>query len=341
MTEFRPTSRAPVAALTGATGFLGGHIAAALIAGGWRVRAAVRPSSDRSRLPAGVVAMDVPVAPRGEIDDWTTPEERRALTDFVRGASAVIHCAGAVRADSLDEYRRANTASTWRLLNASSDARLRGSFVLISSLAAAGPSSVGRPRLETGPRRPVSDYGRSKAEAEALAEQDWPFRTAVLRPPALYGPGDTAFLPLFRAARRGWTARIGNIQELSLMHGRDAAEAAVLLADDARARGIYFVDDGADYEFADLADAAGEAWGRRIRTLTIPQTMLELAARVVGGRRAARMPLLAPDRLRDSAQEAWTCDGSRLRDQLGFESRFDLFTGFADTLAWYRREGWL
>ncbi len=340
MTEPQPF-RAPLAALTGATGFLGSHIADVLIAQGWRVRAAVRPTSDRSWLPNGVTVVEVPIAPEGDIDAWTSPEERRTLTDFVRGASAVIHCAGAVRAESLGEYRRANTASTWRLLNAARDARLRGSFVLISSLAAAGPSAIDRPRLETGPRRPVTDYGRSKAEAEALVEQGWPFRTAILRPPALYGPRDEAFLPLFKAARRGLTIRIGNLREVSLVDGRDAAEAAVLLAADDRARGIYFVDDGADYDFADLAEAVGEAWNRKVRTLSLPQPLLEIAAKLVGRRRASRLPLLAADRLRDTAQEAWTCDGSRLRDQLGFEAEHDLFSGFIDTLAWYRREGWL
>jgi len=333
--------RTPLAALTGATGFLGGHIAETLLARGWRVRAAVRPSSDLSRIPAGVATVEAPIAPSGDIDAYASPEERRALTDFMRGASAVIHCAGAVRADNLEEYRRANTASTWRLLNAARDIHLRGGFVLISSLAAAGPSTLGRPRLESGPRRPVTAYGRSKAEAEALVEKGWPFRTAVLRPPALYGPGDPAFLPLFKAAGKGLTIRAGNVRALSLVDGRDAAEAAVLLATNKRAEGIYFVDDGSVYSFEDMADALGEAWGRRVRILSLPQPLLRFAAFLAGRGRSSRLPLLDADRLTDTAQEAWTCDGSRLRGELGFESERDAFDGFRETLGWYRRKGWL
>ncbi len=343
MTDAASTTpeRTPLAALTGATGFLGGHIADALLDAGWRVRAAVRPTSDTSWLADEVETMEVPLSPTGAIDDWATPDDRRALGAFVHGATAVIHCAGAVRAATLDDYRRANTASTWRLLNAAADDGGVKSFLLISSLAAAGPAEPGRPRLETGPRRPVTDYGRSKAEAEALVEQDWPFRTCSLRPPALYGPRDTAFLPLFKAARFGLTVRIGALRELSLVDGRDAAAAAVLLAGDDRARGPWFVDDGEVYDFADLAHYVGKAWGKTIRTLPLPVGALRVAAALVGRRKASRLPLLAPDRIVDATQAAWTCDGSKLRDRLGFEAEFDLRNGFADTLDWYRREGWL
>lgn len=341
----RRAGPAPLAALTGATGFLGSHIADVLVAAGWRVRASVRPTSDRSWLPAGVETVEVPLSPPGASDDSgvnrATLEDRRTLTGFVRGADVVIHCAGAVRAPDLETYRRANTASTWRLLNAFAEVRGEGAFVLVSSLAAAGPSTPGTPRLESGPRRPITDYGRSKAEAEALVERDWPFRTAILRPPALYGPRDVAFLPLFKAARRGLTARLGNVQEMSLVDGRDAAAAAVLLATDARAEGVWYVDDGHAYDFADLAHEVGRVWRRGVKTLPIPMWLLRTAAVLVGPGRAARLPLLAPDRLRDAAQVAWSCDGAKLRNRLGFSPEFDLRRGFASTYDWYRAEGWL
>ena len=81
-------------------------------------------------------------------------------------------------------------------------------FVLISSLAAHGPAGLDQPAVETDPCRPITAYGRSKLAAEKLVwSRDWPFRTAILRPPALYGPRDREFLPLFKLALRGWTGR--------------------------------------------------------------------------------------------------------------------------------------
>ncbi len=327
------------AALTGATGFLGGHIADVLLARGWAVRANVRATSDTSWIDGkGIDTLEADlVPPPGEADD-ARPETLDALVD---GARTVIHCAGVVRSDDEAGYQRGNTLSTRRLLDAAARAGTVESFVLISSLAASGPSIPGRPRLESDPCEPITAYGRSKVAAEALCARDWPFRTAVLRPPALYGPNDVAFLPLFKAAKWGLSARIGRVKELSLVDGRDAARAAVLLAENDRATGPYFVDDGAPHLFSELVDAVSRAFGRGVLTLPLPVELLKLAARLVGGERASRLPLLAPDRLRDVGVDGWACDGSRLRRELGFADARLLDVGFAETLEFYRRESWL
>jgi len=329
---------APLAALTGATGFLGSHIADALLAAGWRVRASVRAASDTRWLRGKPVELaDAPLAP-AHADDPTSPDEAAALAAFTAGARCVIHCAGVVRARDAAGYRRGNTATTRRLLEASRTSGAQA-FVLISSLAAGGPATPGRPRTESDPDAPITDYGRSKLEAESLLAADWPFRTCALRPPALYGPRDAAFEPLFRAARWGVTARLGNLRELSLVDGRDVAAAVVAAAGNDAAVGAFYVDDGRIYGFDDLTAAVAAAWNRRVVTLPLPQGLLEFAARLAGPDRAMTLPLLAPDRLRDTAQAAWTCDGSRLRAAVGPPPARDLRRGFRETLAWLREEG--
>lgn len=329
----------PRAALTGATGFLGGHIADALLAEGYVVRASVRPTS-RTRWIDGKGIETLAAAltpPPGEPDDARAD----TLDALVDGAETVIHCAGVVRAPDEAGYLRGNALSTRRLLEAAARAGTVRSFVLISSLAASGPSKPGRPRVESDPCAPITAYGRSKVAAEALCAGDWPFRIAVLRPPALYGPRDVAFLPLFKAARLGLSARIGRVKALSLVDGRDAARAAVMLAADDRASGTYFVDDGRAHTFADLVDALSRAVGRGIVTLPLPVGLLRFVARLVGGSRADALPLLAPDRLRDVDVDGWVCSGDRLRSELGFAGARPLEVGFAETLEFYRRESWL
>ncbi len=343
-------------ALTGATGFLGSHIADLLLARGYQVRASVRASSDlRWVRGKGIEIRETDLCQPGEV------------REFVTGTDAVIHCAGVVAARDEEGYRRGNVDTTRALLAAAaetepqdpSDSRPH-TFVLISSLAAAGPAPLQRPQSEDRPCQPITDYGRSKLTAERyVLSEGWPFRTVVLRPPSLYGPRDAAFLPLFKAAQSGWTARFGrNLSGLSLVHGMDAAAAALALLESDTASGAYFVDDGGPaasgqrghtwerrhtwgYDFAELAAALAATFNRRIRSARIPLSGLKFVSRLVGRRLASRSTVLNRDRLADLDATGWVCCGEKLQQDTGFRPRFGLVTGFADTLAYYRRSGWL
>jgi nucleoside-diphosphate-sugar epimerase len=336
-------------ALTGATGFLGSHIADRLLMSGYRVRASVRASSDLRWIRGKPLeTMEVPLTPppgtaagaAPEVADAAPPDP--ALVRFVSGATAVIHCAGVVRAPDRASYRRGNVTTTRRLLAAAVTEASCRVFVLVSSLAAAGPAPPQAPRCEDDPCHPITDYGRSKLAAEKLLEDAaLPFRTAVLRPPALYGPRDRAFLPLFRLAQRGWSLRLsGGPAALSLLDGRDAAGAVLALLETAAACGAYFVDDGRAYDLADLAAALALAFRRRNRPLPVPLSWLRGAAWLLG-RRAERLPLLHPDRLADLTVPGWVCSSARLRRDTGFRPQYDLRSGIAETLVFYRQNDWL
>ncbi len=339
---------ASLVALTGATGFLGSHIADRLLLSGYRVRASVRASSDlrwvRGKPLEIVEVLLAPPASRavGAVSEEQEKAPDPALAGFVSGAAAVIHCAGAVRAPDRAAYRRANVTTTRRLLAAAAAEPACRVFVLISSLAAAGPAPPQTPRCEDDPCQPITDYGRSKLAAEKLLEDAaLPFRTVALRPPALYGPRDRAFLPLFRLAQRGWSLRLrGGPAALSLLDVRDAAGAVLALLETAAARGAYFVDDGRAYDLGDLAAALALAFRRRNRALTVPLSLLRGAARLLG-RRAERLPLVHPDRLADLNVSGWVCSGARLRRDTGFRPRHDLRGGIAETLSFYRQHDWI
>lgn len=315
-----------VIALTGATGFLGSHIADLLLAAGYGVRASVRAGSNR-RWIAGK-ELDLREVDLGSVEDC-----RR----FLAGTAALIHCAGVVSAADEDAYRRGNVLTTEALLAAADQEWPPGEgvFVLVSSLAAHGPAGMDAPAREGNPCRPITAYGRSKAAAEELvAGGHWAFRTAILRPPSLYGPRDTEFMPLFKAARLGITARIGrSMSGLSMVHGRDAARAAVRLLETPTAEGAYFVDDGhTGYDWPELAAALARTMQRRVWLLSLPLGLLKFLARLVPCRTAARSPILNADRLRDLDTPGWVCDGARLVRDTGFAPEFDLVTGFADTV---------
>ena len=324
-------------ALTGATGFLGSHIADLLLAAGYSVRASIRPTSNLRWLEGkSLTTVET---------DLCSPDSCR---HFLGDATAVIHCAGVVSAVSEDAYRTGNVETTRVLLETAAEQWEQShpeqpAFILISSLAAHGPAGLQNPATEDDPCQPITAYGRSKLAAEELVNgQTWPFRTAILRPPGLYGPRDRDFLPLFKASRMGITARIGRSMEgLSLVDGRDAAAAAVALLKTG-ATGTYFVDDGhTGYSWQELAAALSVAQGKKVRLITIPLSILKFLSVLVGTTRAARSPVLNPDRIRDLDSPGWVCDGSRLREKTGFTASFGLAEGFTDTVRDLREQGLL
>ena len=328
------TTARPLVALTGGSGFLGSHIADALLATGHDVRVAVRATSNLQWLqgkPLETVVVDL--------------ADPAACRDFLRGTTSLIHCAGVVSGPNEAAYQQGNVLPTANLVGAAQQAWPDdATFVLISSLAAHGPGSLAEPAREDAPCRPISAYGRSKRDAEkVLLATEGKFRKVVLRPPSLYGPRDREFLPLLKAATRGWTVRLGNrMTGLSLVDGRDAARATVMLLQSETAHGTYFISDvQVGYDWRQLQAALAAAAGRTVRRVAVPLGALRVAAGLTGllGREVSL--LLNPDRLRDLDTDGWVCDGSRLTRDTGFVAHSNATSGFTETLNFYRKQGWL
>ena len=168
------------ALVTGATGFIGSHMAELLVEKGWEVVCPVRDMSNLRHL-SGIQARAIPLADVG------------SEVGKNQGFDYVIHLAGATRARDYRGYREANVESTRRLLelfsNPVTNSNLKR-FVLIGSQAACGPSpDDGTPVTESDPLCPVSLYGRSKREAEevALSFTDR-VPVTIIRPPTVFGP---------------------------------------------------------------------------------------------------------------------------------------------------------
>ena len=164
----------------------------------------------------------------------------------------------------------------------------------------------------------------------------------MVRPPAVYGPGDTEMLDLFRMASRGLVL-LPPRGRISVVHVADLARLLMRLAAGAgEARAIYEVDDGAPqgWSHAEFADALGDAVGRKIRSIHAPRMALTLAAqgdRLLRGKKAK----LTPDRARYLAHSDWTADPLRRPPRDLWYAKIASRKGLADTARWYRAEGWL
>lgn len=297
-------------AITGATGFVGTRLLDAALAAGHNVRALTRrPQAPR----AGVTWVD------GALD------RPASLASLVKGADAVIHVAGVVNAPDEAGFEAGNVIGTGAMLGAAEKAGTRR-FVHVSSLAAREPE--------------LSLYGASKARSEALVAAS-PLATAIVRPPAIYGPGDRELLEMFKMAAHGLVL-LPPPGRLSLLHVDDLARLLLALADTAAPSGVTEPDDGrpGGWSHREFGEALGTAVGRKVRTISMPRLAMAAAARADRLVRGARAKL-TPDRAAYFAHPDWVADPAFAVPVATWRAEIPTPQGLADTAAWYRSKGWL
>ncbi len=320
-----------VALVTGATGFVGSHLVEALVARGWRVRCLVRKSSVLRWIPTDDVTLI-----NGDV---ATPGQD--LDRAVRNVSVVFHLAALTSAANDDAYTAVNVEGTRNIVDAMRRAAPDTLLVFCSSLAAAGPA-MRRPVNETDEPSPVSAYGRSKLTAERIVTSSG-LRYLIIRPPAVYGPRDTDILAAFRLAQLGLAFRIAPPgQLLSLVHVEDLAR-GFMCAAEADGRGLYYMTDGMIHTWESITDQIAKVVGRKLKVIPVGIGIADTISQierfrgaVVGGK-----PLLTPDRIRELSHGNWTCDDTRARLDVDYDSSIALPDGMRMTAEWYRDHGWL
>lgn len=307
-----------LAALTGATGFLGRALAPALQAEGFSLRVLTRPGAELP-TPADAVI--------GRLSDHP------ALARLVEGADVVIHAAGLIKARGRAAFEAVNVEGARGVAEACLSRAPGAHLLMISSLSAREPG--------------LSDYAASKAGGEAAARQVLtPGRLTIVRPPAVYGPGDRETLALFRAA--GILPALPlpgpDHARLALIHVADAAAQIVALAGRAPSGATFALCDGRPegYGWREIMRTAAEAMGRHPRLFRLPAgAVLAIgAANGALGRLGAGPQVLTLGKAREMLHPDWSVRAAeRAPDPPA--CRFDLEAGFADAVAWYRASGWL
>ncbi len=297
-------------AITGATGFLGGHLVAQARAAGHRVRAL-------SRKPVNTNTNQDIVWITGALED------QAALETLVTGADIVVHAAGAIKALSRSEFFHINKGGTEAVVRAAYAQGVK-SFVLISSLAAREPT--------------LSPYAASKRAAELVVDDyAGQLNTIILRPPAIYGPGDEETVSLFQMAVNGFMLAPGHASaRMSLVHVGDVASAILACCEQPQFEVLFEIDDGKDggYQWRDLADAAGLNVGRPLKIahlagaavwfMGLLGTLKGLLTRSPAMLTLAKVPEL---RHRD-----WVANAKR---PAGWTPKWSLKDGFKDAINWY------
>ena len=300
-------------ALTGATGFVGRAVLDEAQRRGVTLRALTRRAQ-----------------PACEGVQWVTGtlSDDTGLAQLVDGAEAVIHVAGLTNSPDPADFHEANVVGTQKLLEACRTARAKR-FVFVSSLSAREPR--------------LSQYGHSKAEAEAIVQfsgLDW----TIVRPPGVYGPRDIDYFEMFRSARLGLVP-LPPRGASSIIHVDDLARLLLDLVDAPPAlvrRKTFEPDDGREggWSHSELAQAIGTAVGRRVFAPHLPRSVLSAAARADRLLRGDKARLTA-DRVGYMTHPNWVARSAMKVPETVWTPRIRGKEGLAATARWYRAQGWL
>ena len=324
--------------LTGASGFLGSHIAEQLDRQGAEVRALVRPTSD-TRFLDGLECVTTVTGALGDRD---------SLLAATEGVDGIIHAAGLVKAREPADFYATNEQGTANLLDAAKrSASDIQRFVLVSSLTVMGPSEDGRPVEAGASPKPVTHYGRSKLAAERAARAEaHSLPITIIRPPMIYGPRDREILPFFKSVQLGVLPLTGSpSSKLSAIYVADCASACIkALGASVPSGSTYFVEDGRLESLGGLIAHIERALDRRA-WLRVPVPRFLMYGAALGseayGRIMGRAVMLTRDKLNELLAPHWVCDSGEAQAALGWKPRISFEEGTRITGAWYRREGWL
>ncbi len=326
-----------IVCITGGTGFIGGHLVDALLERGCEVRLLVRSTSSLQYLGASGIRLFT-----GDLNSSELP------TGFLDGANYLFHCAGLTIAKTRADFFRCNALACESLYRSAVDTAgqtLKG-VVHLSSLASVGPADTGRTVDEDTPCQPLTHYGQSKLAGEKIAlkfANELPM--AVLRPPVVYGPREKNFFEYLKQLARGWQIQIGAEERyLSLIHSSDLVRAMIAVAENPQVEDkVFFVTDGSNYSWDEVAQAALSVLDTKARKIIIPEGAMMALALFLEAIHVLRdsAPLLDRQRMIDIRQSAWTASSEKFFDTFQFRPMYDLNTGLQNTLTWYRQQHWL
>jgi len=322
--------------VTGATGFIGSHLAELLVNRGHHVTCLVRKTSHLRWLSG--------LALQTFVGDLSSAD---AVVEGLDGADVVFHLAGLTKAPDRQTYYRVNAEGTKTLLEAClrSTPRLTR-FVYCSSLAAMGPSSNPTPISEDAQPRPLTDYGASKLKGEEIvrAYADW-LPITIIRPPAVYGPRDADIFIFFQLIKKGLMPIIGDAHRLlSLVYVKDLVAGMYAAATSNASVGqSYFLTDGQVYTWLEVERTIAEALGKRPLKLKVPPVLLDVAAFAAEyvAKALRQTPTLNRQKAQELKQLYWVCDGTKAERELGYQAAYSLEKGVAETAQWYLDNKWL
>ena len=324
--------------ITGGTGFVGSHVVENAQKRGLDVICPVRDTASTRYLKD----MNVKTCRLDELES----ELRKSP-----GIDYMIHVAGATRALTPKEYDDANVVFTRQLLQLLVDSGASTyirRFVLVSSQAAAGPSTKDYdPVSEEDDPHPLSNYGRSKLQGEIAASAFYrELPITIVRPPTVFGPRDTDVFGVFKSARFRITPVLaGPDRKVSIVYVEDLADGIVTSAQSTNVPSgeIFFIANEQPVIWREFAQLVGRKMGYKPLVTPVPIALMKLIGKIgdIAGKITGKPALIRSEKIMEMEQLSWVCSTSKARDMLGWTASTPLDEAVERTRDWYLRHGWL
>ena len=326
--------------ITGASGFIGSFIVEEALRQGMETWAAVRASSSRAYLKDSRIKFI-------ELDLSSQERLEEQLHDHQ--FDYVVHAAGVTKCLHKEDFFRVNTEGTKNLVGAIKALQMPlQRFVFLSSLSIMGAIREQQPYTEiaeTDTPQPNTAYGKSKLEAERAIEEGAGLPYVILRPTGVYGPREKDYFIMAKSIKNHSDFAVGyKPQDITFVYVRDVVQAVFLALEKGQNGRAYFLSDGNVYRSSTFSNLIHEELGRPwwIR-ITAPIWVLRLVT-FFGeyiGKITGKMSALNNDKYNILKQRNWRCDIRPATDELGYKPQYDLQRGVKETIAWYRKEGWI
>ncbi len=327
--------------ITGASGFIGSHLVRSAMDKGYHVYAMVRKSSHTGELKK--LGADILYA-----DMLNSESIKNALEQLVHSnicIDYVIHAAALTKAKTDNEFTEVNCKGTHHMLSALKMAGISPEkFVFISSLAACGPQTLGN-TIETNHRQPITRYGKSKSEAEIIVSaysNKIPY--IILRPTAVYGPGEKDLYTVFKMVNKGLNPVLGsNKQELTFIYVSDLAEFVMASLVAKEKNKTYFITDGFVYSKHALGDAISNSLHKKSLTITLPLFLVRSLAFVSQYTSSLlnKQSALNLEKYKELTAQSWNCNVTETFSELNYIPQYSLQKGVNETTRWYKEHKWI
>lgn len=337
--------KVPKILITGASGFIGGFLVEEALRRGYEVWAGIRSSSDLSRLQdKRIHFIDLDYY---SIESLTRQFER--FKDEWGGWNYIIHNAGITKTLDKRNFYRVNAENTHTFIEALAEADCKPEkFLLMSSLSSygMGDEKTFTPIHLDDPQQPNTEYGKSKLQAENYVRGQLHFPYIILRPTGVYGPGDRDYYMEIKSIQSGFDFAVGfTPQRITFIYVKDLATIAFLALENGTVKNReYFVSDGDVYTDQEFAHLIQEVLPKKyVLRARIPSGLVYLACLCSEkvGKLLKKSMTLNSDKYKILKQRNWICDVTPLQDELGFTPTYNLRKGLEESIAWYRKEGWL
>jgi nucleoside-diphosphate-sugar epimerase len=325
--------------VTGASGFVGSHLCERLLHDGHQVFALVRSPKKFTEIKHQNLTVI-----KGDLDQ----ESLSWVSLLPEDLDTCIHTAGLVHAFNTNEFFRVNADGTEHLVDSLRQRYQTLHFILVSSLAAAGPTQGATLRDESDMDFPVSIYGRSKKKAEVILSTHSPnsWVISAVRPPMVIGPRDTAVLDIFKMVKGGMIVLPGTNslkKRYSFVCVFDLVETLVLIATQKK-KGLFYSASSEVITFQQLIQEVKKQLKKRwIFYLPLPQILVKLAAMILNFlyRFFPHKLRLTPDKYYELTALNWTCNAKKSEDELGQVYGYNLERTVTSTLLDYKTRKWI